>query len=150
MRSKIVSRSSLNKLSLKLGLEKLILLDADQNYRPKSAGGDAFEALVGAIYLDKGYYFTKRTIIERIINNHFDIEYLIDSEISYKSRILEWAQKEKREISFEVIEEIGEKQNKQFKVAVILDGKTSAESIDYSIKGAEKIAAEKAWNLLGV
>ena len=150
MRSKIVSRSSLNKLSLKLGLEKLILSDADPNYRPKSAGGDAFEALVGAIYIDKGYYFTRNIIIQRIINVHFDIEYLIESEISYKSRILEWAQKEKREISFEVVEEIGEKQNKQFKVAVILDGKTIAESIDYSIKGAEKIASEKAWNVLEV
>lgn len=148
MRSKIVSRSSLNKLSRKLGLENLILSDADQNYKPKSAGGDAFEALVGAIYLDKGYYFTRRTIIQRIINVHFDIEHLIDSEISYKSRILEWAQKEKREISFEVVEEIGEKQHKQFRVAVILDGKTTAESLDYSIKGAEKIAAEKAWQVI--
>jgi ribonuclease-3 len=148
MRSKIVSRISLNRLSIKLGLDKLILSDSDQNYRAKSAGGDAFEAIVGAIYLDKGYYFTRRTIINRIINVHFDIEHLIDAEISYKSKILEWAQKEKREICFEVIEEIGEKQNKQFKVAVKLDGKTTAESIDYSIKGAEKIAAEKAWNIL--
>ncbi|MEJ2594695.1 MAG: ribonuclease III [bacterium] len=148
MRSKIVSRSSLNKLSLKLGLEQLILSDNDQNFRTRSVGGDAFEALVGAIYLDKGYYFVKRTMVRRIINVHFDIEDLVESEISYKSRILEWAQKEKRDISFEVVEEIGEKQNKQFKVAVKLDGKTAAESIDYSIRGAEKIAAEKAWNQL--
>jgi ribonuclease-3 len=146
MRSKIVSRSSLNRLSRKLGLEELILSDADPNYRTKSAGGDAFEALVGAIYLDKGYYFTRRIIIRRIIHVHFDIEHLIESEISYKSRILEWAQKEKRDITFEVVEEIGEKQNKQFRVAVKLDGKTTAESVDYSIRGAERIAAEKAWH----
>jgi len=144
MRSKIVSRNSLNKLSLKLGLDKLIVSDADQHYKPKSAGGDAFEALIGAIYLDRGYYFTKETIVKRILNLHFDLDDLIDSEISYKSRIIEWAQKEKRELNFQVVDEIGEKQEKQFKVAVLLDGKTIAECIDYSIKGAEKLAAEKA------
>ena len=148
MRSKIVSRNSLNKLSLKLGLEKLILSDADPNYRPKSAGGDAFEAMIGAIYLDKGYYFAKRTIINRILNLHFDLEDLIDTEISYKSRIIEWAQKEKKDLSFKVVEEIGEKQDKQFKVALIVDEEIITEAIDYSIKGAEKIAAEKGWNLL--
>jgi len=148
MRSKIVSRSSLNKLSLKLGLEKLILSDADPNYRPKSAGGDAFEAIIGAIYLDKGYYFTRRTIITRILNLHYDLEDLVDTEISYKSRVIEWAQKEKKDLSFKVVQEIGEKQNKQFKVALIVDEHTITESIDYSIKGAEKIAAEKGWYLL--
>jgi len=148
MRSKIVSRNSLNKLSLKLGLEKLILSDADPNYRPKSAGGDAFEAMIGAIYLDKGYYFARRTIISRILNLHFDLEDLIDTEISYKSRIIEWAQKEKKDLSFKVVEEIGEKQDKQFKIALIVDEETITEAIDYSIKGAEKIAAEKGWNLL--
>lgn len=144
MRSKIVSRNSLNKLSLKLGLENLIVSDADQQYKPKSAGGDAFEALIGAIYLDRGYYFTKRIIVNRILGLHYDLEDLIDSEISYKSRIIEWAQKEKRDISFNMVEEIGEKQEKQFKVVVVIDGKPIAESIDYSIKGAEKLAAEKA------
>ena len=150
MRSKIVSRNSLNKLSLKLGLEKLILSDADPNYRPKSAGGDAFEAMIGAIYLDKGYYFTRRTIISRILNLHYDLKDLIDTEISYKSRIIEWAQKEKKDLSFKVVEEIGEKQDKQFKVALIVDEEIITESIDYSIKGAEKIAAEKGWNLLAL
>lgn len=144
MRSKIVSRNSLNKLSLKLGLDKLIVSDADQHYKPKSAGGDAFEALIGAMYLDRGYYYTKETLVKRILNMHFDLDDLIDSEISYKSRIIEWAQKEKRELNFQVVDEIGEKQEKQFKVAVLIDGKTIAECIDYSIKGAEKLAAEKA------
>ena len=144
MRSKIVSRNALNKLSLKLGLEKLIVSDADQQYKPKSAGGDAFEALIGAIYLDKGYYFTKRTIVNRILNLHFDLEDLIDSEISYKSRVIEWAQKGKHDINFQMVEEIGEKQEKQFKVAVMIDGQNISESIDYSIRGAEKLAAEKA------
>jgi ribonuclease-3 len=148
MRSKIVSRSTLNKLSNKLGLEKMVLSDTEQNYKSRSAGGDAFEAFVGAMYLDRGYYFTRRIIVNRIIGLHFDLEALISEEISYKSRIIEWAQKEKKIIEFKVLEEVGEKQEKQFRVAVMLEGEQVDEGMDYSIKGAEKIAAEKAWNTL--
>jgi len=79
-----------------------------------------------------------------VVNFHFDIEQLVDSEISYKSRILEWAQKEKKALQFEVLEEIGEKQKKQYKVAVRIDDIVIAEGMDYSIKGAEKLAAERA------
>lgn len=146
MRSKIVSRSSLNKLSIKLGLSNLITSTADRPNSARSAGGDAFEALVGAIYLDKGYKMAHTILVNRIIKMHFDLEHLVESEISYKSRIIEWAQKEKKEIEFKVVEEIGEKQEKLYVVAVIVDGKTLARSKDYSIKGAEKLAAEIAWN----
>ena len=148
MRSKIVSRSTLNKLSKKLGLERMVVSDTDPNYKSRSAGGDAFEAFIGAMYLDRGYYFTRRVIVNRIIRIHFDLEALVDTEISYKSRIIEWAQKERKVIEFKMLEELGEKQEKQFRVAVLVDGKSIAESVDYSIKGAEKIAAEKAWNTL--
>lgn len=145
MRSKIVSRSSLNKLSLKLGLHNLIKAIADGPNSNRSAGGDAFEALVGALYLDKGYEFTRKVLVNRIINIHFDLELLVETEISYKSKVIEWAQKEKLEIEFKVIEEIGEKQEKLYLVALIIDDKTIAKAKDYSIKGAEKLAAENAW-----
>jgi len=144
MRSKIVSRSTLNKLSMKLGLPDLMLSSFETGTTVKSAGGDAFEALIGALYLDMGYDFSRKIIVNRIINFHFDIEQLVDSEISYKSRILEWAQKEKKSLQFEVLEEIGEKQKKQYRVAVRIDDKVIAEGMDYSIKGAEKLAAERA------
>lgn len=144
MRSKIVSRATLNKLSMKLGLANLMLSSFETGTPVKSAGGDAFEALIGALYLDMGYNFSRKIIINRIINFHFDIEQLVDSEISYKSRILEWAQKEKKILQFEVLEEIGEKQEKQYRVAVRIDTKIIAEGMDYSIKGAEKLAAERA------
>ncbi len=145
MRSKIVSRVSLNKLSLKLGLQHLIRSGSDSSSKAKSAGGDAFEALIGALYLDKGYRFTQKIIVNRIVNIHFDIEKLIESEISYKSKLNEWGQKEKCEISFNVIEEIGEKHKKQYLVAVEIDNKAVSKAQDYSIKGAENLAAEKAW-----
>ncbi|HJN06804.1 MAG TPA: ribonuclease III [Bacteroidales bacterium] len=148
MRSKIVSRASLNKLSMKLGLQHLISAGAESSTKAKSAGGDAFEALIGALYLDKGYSFTRKIVINRIVNIHFDIEQLIISEISYKSKLNEWAQKEKQTVVFNVEEEIGEKHKKQYLVAVEISGKIISRAQDYSIKGAENLAAEKAWFII--
>jgi len=148
MRSKIVSRASLNKLSIKLGLHQLIMMGTAPSSKAKSAGGDAFEALIGALYLDKGYNFTKKIIINRIVNVHFDIEQLIISEISYKSKLNEWAQKQKRNAVFKVEGEVGEKHKKQYIVAIIIDNEIITRSQDFSIKGAENLAAEKAWAIL--
>ena len=150
MRSKIVSRASLNKLSVKLGLDELILSGTDTSNQSKSANGDAFEAFLGALYLDKGFDFTRKILINRIISIHFDMDQVVEEQVSYKSRMIEWAQKEKRELQFEVIEEIGEKQQKQYLVAVKVDGVSISQSQDYSIKGAEKLAAEKAYQLLEI
>ena len=74
MRSKIVSRVQLNKLSQKLGMETLIRLDQNSSNHYRSFQGDAFEALIGAIYLDKGYHFTKKVVINRIIKHYFNID----------------------------------------------------------------------------
>ncbi len=145
MRSKIVSRASLNKLSLKLGLQQLIRLGSEPSAKSKSAGGDAFEAIIGALYLDKGYQFTRKVLIHRIVNVHFDVDQLVHTEISYKSKLNEWGQKEKHEIAFIVDDEVGEKHKKQYIVSVAIDGNPVARSQDYSIKGAENLAAEKAW-----
>jgi ribonuclease-3 len=148
MRSKIVSRAALNKLSHKLGLDCHIMSGGDKGKQGRSAGGDAFEAFVGAMYLDKGYKFTTKILIDRIICVHFDMEQLIESEVNYKSKIVEWSQKSKIEAKFEVVDKIGEKFQKQYVVAVMVDNKEISRAMDYSIKGAEKIAAEKAWFIL--
>jgi len=148
MRSKIVSRSSLNQLSNKLGLNKLINSSVTQSNANRSAPGDTFEAVVGAMYLDKGFEFTKRIIIKRIINIHFDLNELVNTEVNFKSRVLEWAQKEKRNLTFKVIDEIGEKQDKQYLVGIFIDNKKIAQAQDYTIRGAEKLASEKAWKEL--
>ncbi len=145
MRSKIVSRSSLNRLSLKLGLQKLVVSVETQANQPKSAGGDAFEAFIGAVFLDKGYNFTKRIVLNRIISVHFDVEQLIEEEVSYKSRIIEWSQKEKKDIQFKVVNQVGEKNKRQYVVSLYVDNEVIATSQDYSIKGAERLVAEKAW-----
>ncbi len=148
MRSKIVSRSSLNKLSNKLGLKNFMYFSNADVRQMKSVGGDAFEAFVGALYLDKGYRFTQKIIIKRIIEVHFDLEQLVQSEISYKSKIIEWAQKSKIKFRFQVLSEETFKNKKQFKVAVFIKDKMVAEAYDYTIKGAENLAAEKAWAIV--
>ncbi len=148
MRSKIVSRASLNKLADKLGLKNFMHFSHADARLMKSAGGDAFEAFMGALYLDRGYDFAKKIIIRRILDVHFDLDQLENSEISYKSKIIEWAQKNKKDYHFQVINEKNTQNRKQFKVGLFVDNQRIAEAFDYTIKGAENLAAEKAWNIL--
>lgn len=148
MRSKLVSRDQLNKLSVKLGLEKFIQSNQIGRVYSRSITGDAFEALVGAIYLDKGYNFTRRIIIQRIINVHFDIDELEKVENNFKSKLFEWAQRERKEIKFNVANEISIGNIKQYSVVVLIDDVIYGNGCDFSIKGAEKIAAEKAYHRL--
>jgi len=150
MRSKIVSRSSLNKLSYKLGLSKLILSSDQKKGTGKSAAGDAFEAFIGALYLDKGYEFTRKIIINRVVLLNFDVENLINADINYKSKMIEWSQKEKHDLQFQLVEEVKSKHEQQYIVEVVVDGNKVASGRDLSKKGAEKLAAEKAWTKLGL
>ncbi len=148
MRSKLVSREQLNKLSRKLGLDQFILSNQDSKSFFRSMQGDAFEAFIGAIYLDRGYNFTKKIIISRIINVHFDIDELVNTEVNFKSKLIEWSQKERKEVNFNVVTEIGIGSSKQYIVEIKVEDDICAVGQDYSIKGAEKIAAEKAYTLL--
>jgi ribonuclease-3 len=145
MRSKIVSRTTLNKLSQKMGIDTLIQLDASSNAVLRSFSGDAFEALVGAIYLDKGYKFTKKILLDRVIGQYFNIDELVNQEVNFKSKIIEWAQKEKKQVQFVVLEEVGSGYKKQYIVELVLDANPVSRGQDYSIKGAEQVASEKAW-----
>ncbi|MFZ4562255.1 MAG: ribonuclease III [Bacteroidales bacterium] len=145
MRSKIVSRVMLNRLSQKMGIDQLIQLDGSPTGTFRSYKGDAFEALIGAMYLDKGYDFTRKIILERIIKNFFNIDELVNQEVNFKSKIIEWAQREKKQAQFNVVEEVGSGYKKQYVVELIVDGEAIARGQDYSIKRAEQNAAEKSW-----
>jgi len=142
MRSRIVSRSTLNNLARKLGFQKLIFADNHFNTKSKSIYGDTFEAVIGAIYLDKGYRFTQKIIIKRIIDVHLDIDKIERTDINFKSRLIEWSQKEKKILDFKLQEEIGEGYGKQYLVAVYIENKPFGQAQDFSIKGAEQRAAE--------
>ena len=145
MRSKIVSRAMLNKLSQKMGIDQLIQLDGSSAGTFRSCKGDAFEALIGAIYLDKGYDYTRKIILDRIINRYFDMDELVNQEVNFKSKIIEWSQREKKQIQFLILEEVGSGYKKQYIVELQVDGVVIARGQDYSIKGAEQNASEKSW-----
>ncbi len=145
MRSKLVSRATLNKLSQKMGIDQLIQLDGSSSGTFRSYKGDAFEALIGAMYLDKGYDFTRKIILERIIRYYFNMDELVNQEVNFKSKIIEWAQREKKQTQFVVVDEVGSGYKKQYVVELMVSGEAIARGQDYSIKGAEQNAAEKSW-----
>jgi ribonuclease III len=145
MRARIVSRNHLNQLSRKLGLDKLIEASKENNVTTSSILGDAFEAFVGAMYLDKGYRFTQKIIISQIIQNHVDIEELLQTEINFKSKVIEWAQKEKKTVEFVLTEEIENgRKGKLYLVSLMINGKLISRGKDYSIKKAEQQASRLA------
>ena len=148
MRSRIVSRVSLNKLSQKLGFNDYIRQAPDMGNNARSIGGNAFEALMGAIYLDRGFDFTKNVIVNRIVKVHIDIDELQHTDVNFKSKLLEWAQKNKHELVFKLLEETGEAHKKQYHVQVVINGKPYGDAIDRSIRGAEQLAAEKTCQVL--
>ena len=148
MRSKIVSRASLNKLSQKLGFEQVIHYSHDNHSSYKSMGGNAFEAFVGALYLDRGYDFAKHILLDRIINVHIDLEQLQETETNFKSKILEWTQKRRKKLDFRLLEQSKKDNRNLYHVQIFIDDKGYAEAFDYSIKGAEQRAAEKTWQQL--
>lgn len=150
MRSRIVSRAQLNKLSLRLGIDQLIIHTQEKNNVYRSIKGDALEAIIGAMYLDKGYNFTRKILINRVIKNNFDLTELINTDINFKSKLIEWVQKEKKTIEFNVVQEVGTGYHKQYVVEVLVNNETAGTGRDYSIKGAEQNAAMKAIEFFGI
>jgi len=144
MRSKIVSRSHLNYLAAKLGIDKFIESNLESSTKSNAMKGDAFEAMIGAIYLDKGYHATQQFIIERIVKNHVDMNEVETKETDFKSKLIEWVQKEKKEIRFNLVEEVGEGQEKQFVMEVLVSGEVMGKAQHFSKKRAEQIASEQA------
>ena len=150
MRSKMVSRNQLNNLARQLGLADYIESTKDIKSQPKSLLGDAFEALIGAVFLDKGYDFTKKVLVERVIKIKLDIDDLEQTETNYKSRLIEWSQKEKIDIEFRHTQEIGVNNAKQHEIELWVGNKLLAKAKGNSIKGAEQRASELACNKIKV
>jgi ribonuclease-3 len=152
LRSKIVSRVNLNQLARKLGFEQLIEYDTRMvsSTRQGSLLGDAFEALVGAVYLDKGYDFTKGFLIDRIIKSHIDIHTLEQTETNFKSKLIEWCQRHGKDVNFDLVENQEGESAKLFSINAIIDGEVMGLGKEFNKKNAEKLAAEKACEALGI
>ncbi len=145
MRSKLVSRSQLNYICTKIGLDKLIQVNESGSISG-SIRGNAFESFIGAIYIDKGYDFTKKIIVNKIIKYHLNMDEIESKELNFKSRLLEWVQKEKRTLEYKVVEANDNSHNKLYLVEAVIDDKVTGKGSGYSIKAAEQSAAEDTLN----
>lgn len=150
LRSKIVSRASLGELARKIRLPELVDYQRNSSGVFKSLGGDAFEALVGAMYLEKGYRFTRHVIVDRILRTYLDVDSIAVSDWNYKSKLIDWGQKAHRKITFEVVRSTtkGHGARREYECRVNLDGAPQQSGIEFSIKAAEQLAAEKTYKAL--
>ena len=143
MRSKIVKRKMLNYIAEQMGLDQL-MMEFNQTAISQSMLGNALEALIGAIYMEQGFDFTKEYILKNIIRKYVDINRLEFFDDNYKSQLLEWCQKYNKEIDFRVINKYKTDKRDRFKVGVFIDGVEIASAEDFNKKSAEQIAAEIA------
>lgn len=145
MRSKIVSREHLNELGKELNLIKYVESNIAKENFGDNIHGNLFEALIGAIYLDKGYKYCEKFINKKVIIPHVDIEKLEGKIISYKSLLIEWCQKEKKTFKYQVYEDTGNDIVKHFSVKLYIDSKIVAKGRATSKKKAEEIASKRAF-----
>ena len=145
MRSKIVSREHLNELGKELNLIDLVESKIPKSNFGNNIHGNLFEALVGAIFLDRGYAYCEKFIYNRVIIPHVDIAKLEGKVISYKSLLIEWCQKEKKTFDYHVYEDTGNDTLRHFSVKLSIDGKVIAKARATSKKKAEEKASKRAF-----
>lgn len=151
LRSKMVSRVQLNSLANKMGIVNLVQYNRSDSYlSKKSIGGNALEALVGALYLDGGYALASKFILKKIVAPHLDIAEVESEHFNYKSKLLEFAQRSGQRLEYKTIDHIKHARHTRFKVAVYLNGEEMGRGEDNNKKDAEKNAAKEAYARLGI
>jgi ribonuclease-3 len=150
MRSKIVSRESLNDLAIKIGLSHIVQYDkrAIGLHTKNSIFGNALEAFIGAIFLDGGFSLAKKFILKKIIT-HIDLDTLQHVEKNYKGRLIEWGQRQNASVEFDTLEDNSRKQ-RIFIIKVLINGDVLGVAEHISKKKAEQLAAEKVSESLGI
>jgi ribonuclease-3 len=147
-RSKLVNRDNLNHLAIKLGIGEMIVSKMSRDNH-KSVYGDTLEALIGALYLDKGYERTRKIVLERIIQSDININRMLTTEIDFKSRVIEWGQKNKKSVSFTSFEEMEEQSNTPvFITHLFVVDDVVGRGSGFSKKESEQNAARQALQLL--
>jgi len=141
----VVSRKHLNELGKDLGLLKYVESRIPKSHFGENIHGNVFEALVGAIYLDRGYNYCEKFIDERVIEPYVDIEQLEGKVISYKSLVIEWCQKEKKPFNYHVYEDTGNDELKHFAVKLTIGDRMLAKARATSKKKAEEKASKRAY-----
>lgn len=151
MRSKMVNRNQLNDIAIKMGLRKITQFNKfDNSLKMSQIFGNTLEAVVGAIYLDKGFIKTRQWVVERIIQPHLFMEELENLEINHKNKLYGWANKNGKSLDFETLEERIESGRRLFTVGAVVDGELIAQGRAYNKKDASQIAAQEAIDKLGL
>lgn len=141
-RSKIVQRETLNRVAVEIGLDKLIKYTTRQSSHNSYMCGNAFEALIGAIYLDRGYRACKKFMEERIINQYLNLEKISRKEVNFKSKLIEWSQKNKFCVEFNLIEQsLDSDQNSIFETQITVENIPAGTGKGYSKKESQQEAA---------
>jgi len=150
IRSRLVNGDSLADLCKKVGLSSLVRYDrrSIRQVSQSSVYGDAMEAFIGAVYLDKGFLFCRKFILQKLIEPHFDINSVVETNTNYKSRMIEWAQRNGKRVRFEIIQEEAQKGNKLFTARILLDSEEFSSGKGISKKKAEQEAARKSLELI--
>ncbi len=144
-RSRIVQRETLNKIAVEIGIDKIITTSTRNLAHNTNIYGDALEALIGAIYLDQGYRVAKSFVYETLIKEHINIDTVLKSEVDFKSRLIEWGQKHKVEVTFELVDSsYDENNNPIFKSIVLVGGLDLGSGKGYSKKESHQKASKKA------
>jgi ribonuclease III len=150
-RSRMVNREALNQIALKIGLSKIIEqeLKGRSFSAHKSINGDALEALVGAVYLDRGYIFCKKFVLRRILV-HFDVDGIISTTTNFKSKLIEWSQREAKEVDFRLVAVSGNQRFKEFAIDLYVNGNLCASGKGQTKKKAEQEASKNACEILNI
>lgn len=151
MRSKMVNRQQLNDLAIKIGLKKITLYNKyDSTLTGSQIFGNTLEALVGAVYLDKGYRKTQRWVQKHMIIPHLYVDDLENIDINLKNKLIGWASKNGKVLAFETLEERLENSRRIFTIAAVLDGEQLSLGKGFNKKDASQIAAQLAVEKLGL
>ena len=144
-RSKIVQRESLNRLAAEMGLNHFLMLSQKATSHNNYIYGNAFEALIGAIYLDQGYRKCFTFVKKQVIDRYISLEKIARKEVNFKSHLIEWSQKNKMEIAFELMETFkDEDKNPVFQSSVTLMGMSLGRGTGYTKKESQQLAARNA------
>lgn len=151
MRSKMVNRQQLNEVALKMGLKKLTMYNKfDNALKSSQIFGNTLEAVVGAVYLDKGYRKTQQWVLKRIVIPHLFVEDLELIDINLKNKLIGWASKNGKALDFQTVNEKLENGRRIFTIAAVLDGEVLSEGKGFNKKDASQVAAQLAIEKLGL
>jgi len=149
IKAKIVNRRTLSAIGHEMEIESVLQYNRNRTIKIETVEGNAFEALIGAIYLDAGYEQVMKCIKNHVFRKYMDLNQILEEEIDFKSKLFIWSQKNRLPISFEVLEEVNEGTSWKYLVKVMINDQEYGRGMGSSKKKAEQAAAKETLELMG-